>query len=466
MTARSTVWLQRRRVFTPRSSRGSVLIVALLITTLIALGLATFLSLNLTSSRLAKRTVQGYAGLNLAEAGVEEGTWSINHATDGDRNAWAGWTQSGGAAWKRFEDFPLGQGANGWVKVYVTSTTATANVTPKVISYASIGGSSETPVTKMIEVSLRRRSYFANGITALETLGFNGSNSSVDSWNSDPDHNPATPPVDYSAALRVDHGTLASSSRAADAVAVNEAQVWGSVSTGGGQPRVTGHGSIRGTTTPLSIVVDPARITTDFNADFPTIPLPTDGTPIATIGPTLGTLGETTRWRCQSLSLNGHDTLTIQGDVTLIITASPGTQSVSITGNATLLIPEGSRLTLYLESNLLIAGQGLANDNIQAGSCTIWGCNQTAAGQRLHIAGRGSLRSAIYAPNADVQVNGNGDMMGSLVARNILFTGNAAFHFDEALAELGGNTPFGIGQWRELTSSADRSPYLSLFNGW
>src|SRR4029079_7662894 len=107
---------------------------------------------------------------------------------------------------------------------------------------------------------------------------------------------------------------------------------------------------------------------------------------------------------------------------TLTTTLSPGTQGVSVTGNAAIIIPVGSRLTIYLESDLLIAGQGLANDNIQAGTCTIWGANQTPGGQRLHIAGRGELRSAIYAPNGDVQVNGNGDVMGSIMARNILFT--------------------------------------------
>jgi hypothetical protein len=447
--------------------RGSVLIVALVIAAVIALGLASFLSLNLTSSRLAKRTVQGYVGLNLAEAGVEEGTWSMNRAAGGDRNAWSGWAQNGGAAWKKFNDFSFSQGATGWVKVYVSSSAPSTATQPKIISYASIAGSGEAPVTKMLEVSLRRRSYFAQGVVAVETLAFHGNNTSVDSWNSDPDHDPATPPVDYSPAVRIDHGTLASPSRARDAVMVDQAQVWGYVSTGGAPPRVVGpNGNIRGTTTANGVVVDPARVTTDFNADFPLIPLPADGTPIATIGATLGTFGQVTRWRCQSLSLHGNDTLTIQGDVTLIITASSGNQGVSITGNAALIIPAGSRLTIYLESDLLIAGQGLANDNVQAGTCTIWGANQTQGGQRLHIAGRGALRSAIYAPNADVQVNGNGDVMGSIVARNILFNGNAAFHFDESLAETGGNTPFGIGQWRELTTADEQSPYLSLFNGW
>jgi hypothetical protein len=57
-------------------------------------------------------------------------------------------------------------------------------------------------------------------------------------------------------------------------------------------------------------------------------------------------------------------------------------------------------------------------------------------------------------------------MMGSIVGRNISFTGNAAFHFDEALANTGGAASFAVGKWRELTSEADRSRYLDLFSGW
>src|SRR3954468_21493513 len=98
--------------------RGSVLIVTLLITALIALALGSYINLNLTSSRLAKRTLNGYAGLNLGEAGVEEGVWSVNHFAAGDGTAWTGWTKSGPAAWRKFSDFAFDGGIAGSVKVY------------------------------------------------------------------------------------------------------------------------------------------------------------------------------------------------------------------------------------------------------------------------------------------------------------------------------------------------------------
>lgn len=449
-----------------QTARGSVLIVALLITALIALALGSYINLNLTSSRLAKRTLNGYAGLNLGEAGVEEGLWSINRAAAADAAAWNNWTQSGGAAWRKFTDFDLDPGIAGSVKVYVDRTVPPVGMAPKVIALASVERSGDAPITKMLEVTLRRRSHFATGIVAKNQLVFQGANTTVDSWNSDPDRNPATPPVDYSAGVRIDHGSIAAGSSAIDALLVNHAQVWGFAATGGAPPQLLPGGNIRGASTAIGVIVDPSRVATDFTADFPAVAMPTDGVSIPSIGATLGSFGTTTRWRCSSLSLSGNETLTIQGDVTLIITAAPGSQGVSVTGNASIVIPNGSSLTLYIEADLLIAGQGLANANVQAGSCKIWGTNQSASAQKFHVAGKGSLRSALYAPNANLEVNGNGDMMGSIVARDITFTGNAAFHYDEALADTGTNTPFGIGHWRELTSASDRSTYLPLFSGW
>ena len=450
----------------PQARKGSVLIVALLITALIALALGSFINLNLTSSRLAKRTLNGYVGLNLGEAGIEEGVWSINRFAAGDKAAWNGWTQSGGAAWHKFADFDLNPGISGSVKVYVDQYAPTVGLSPKVIALAAVERKGETPITKMLEVTLRRRSHFANALVAKERLVFHGINTSVDSWNSDPDKSSLTPPIDYDAGVRADHGSIAAGSPAVNALLVNHAQVWGYAATGGAPPQLNSDGSIRGANTPLGVSLDPTRVSTDFNADFPTIPMPTDGVLVDSIGATLGTLGTKTRWRCDSLVLTGTQTLTIQGDVTLIITATPGTAGVSVTGQASIIIPAGSSLTLYSESDLLIAGSGLGNANVQAGTCTIWGCDRSTLGQSFQLAGNGTLKSAIYAPNADIQVNGNGDIMGSIVGRNISFTGNAAFHFDEALANAGGAGSFAVGKWRELTSEADRSRYLDLFSGW
>lgn len=463
MSARRQIIDSRRRC---RRERGSVLIVALLVAAIIALGLGSYLNLNLSSTRLSKRTFNGYAALNLAEAGTEEGVWSFNRVTQNDPGAWTGWTNNGVSAWQKFSGFDFGANTTGWVKVYVDNFKPGPSARPKIIAQATIGGGTDAAVSKMLEVTLRRRSYFANGVVAKESVVFSGGNASVDAWNSDPDNNPGTAPIPFDPSIRVDRGSVVTTSVVNTAVLVNNANIWGYVATGGGAPQVGTNGTILGADSPTGIAIDPKRVSTDFNADFPLITAPIDGTPLLTLGPTLGTPGEATKWRVLGIVLSGNETLTILGHVTLILTAASGTDAISVTGNASILIPDGSSLTVYTEGNVKIAGRGVGNDNVQPISFQLWGTNTSNAGHAIDVAGNGALKAVVYAPHADVKVNGNGDVMGSLVARNITFVGNAAFHYDEALGYKESNEPFGIAKWRELSTAAEKAPYQALFENW
>ena len=50
-----------------------------------------------------------------------------------------------------------------------------------------------------------------------------------------------------------------------------------------------------------------------------------------------------------------------------------------------------------------------------------------------------------------VTINGNGDVMGSVVANDLTLVGNAAFHYDESLANSGEtNEPIIVPRWRRL----------------
>lgn len=449
----------------PHQRRGAVLIVALLITALIALALGSYLTLNLSTSRLARQSYQQSTSFHLAEAGAEEAVWSFNQANALNTAAWTGWTTQSAAAWRRFDGFDFGGNTTGTVKVYVNNTSPAASDRPTVVAMASVESPGTPTTTRMISVTLSRRSYFANGIVAKDTLRFSGTNTSVDSWNSDPDNNPATPPIPYSVAVRSDKGGIATLAVQSSSMLVNQAHIWGYVATGGAEPEVGVQGTIRGTSTPANVRIDPARVSTDFSADLPLLTAPIDGTPIATVGATLGTLNTATKWRCANVVLNGNQTLTILGDVTLILTASTGT-ALDVTGNAAIIVPTGSSLTVYVEADLKIAGNGLGNGNTRPGTVKIWGTSTSAAGQAIHLAGNGALKAVVYAPNADVKINGNGEIMGSLVGRTITFTGNASFHYDESLANEGENTPFGISRWRELTTPAERARWQGVFAGW
>lgn len=448
-----------------RRERGAVLIVALLLMAVIALGLTSYLNLNLGTSRLAKRGHQQAASFNLAEAGLEEAIWSFNRANAGYADAWSGWTIAGSAARQSFPGFDLGGGTTGGVKVHVDSYNPGATARPTLVALASVETPGGAPVTKMVQVTLRRRSRFTAGLTAKDSVTFSGTNTSVDSWNSDPDNDPSTAPVDYSEATRNDRGSVASVKVDNTAVLINQADIWGYVYTGGGAPQVGTQGSITGRNTPAGVQIDASRVATDFNASFPAVTAPIDGTPILAVGATLGIIGQTTKWRTAGLSLSGNDTLTIYGDVILVLTTSPGSKAIEVKGNASIIIPDGSSLTVYAGGDVLIGGNGVANRNIRPSTLQIYGTCATGT-QTIHIAGNGALRSVAYAPNADISINGNGDVMGGFVGNTVKLTGNAAFHYDESLENLDAGMPFGIDSWRELTTESARAAQSHKFAGW
>jgi len=442
-----------------------VLIVALLIMAVIALALTSYLNLNLGSARLAKRGFQQAAAFNLAEAGGEEALWSFNRANAGQADAWSGWNLAGSTARRAFTGFDFGGNTTGSIKVHVDNIAANA-ARPTLVALATVSAPGEAPVNKMLEITLRRRSRFSVGLMARDTITFSGNNTSVDSWNSDPDNDPATAAVPYGAGVRNDRGSVASVAANNSAVLVNQANIWGYVYTGGGAPEVGANGSITGRDTAAGVQVDPARVTTDFSADFPAIAAPVDGTPILALGATLGTAGEATKWRLNSFALRANQTLTILGDVTLVLTAGSGASAIDVTGNASIIVPDGSTLTVYTEGNILIAGNGLANANARPGSFQLYGTNTSAAGQTFQIAGNGALKAAVYAPNAEIRVNGNGDVLGAFTGRTLRFTGNAAFHYDESLANVDAGMAYGVAGWREITDAAGLAARATKFSGW
>lgn len=449
-----------------RSQRGSVLIVAMLITAMLALVLASYFNLSLTSSRQTRRTFDRNAAFHLAEAGVEEAVWSYNQALAGSTEAWRLWDTDGIAAWRRFNDFTLTPGSTGSVKVYASNTSPSGSTRPSIIAESTVETNSTGTATQMIEVTLRRRSFFSNGLTARRTLAFKGTNTSFDSWDSDPDRNPATAPVDYGITNRKDVNGIASASLDTGAVLVKQASIYGYVSTGGKQP-IVGTDGLIGPFGSAPGTINPDRVATDFTANFPVFPSPADGTYIAALGPTLGTLGQATRWRTPNIKLTGKQTLTILGDVTLVLTAPAGTDAILMAGTSSaIIIPAGSSLTLHVEGDILIAGQGLANGNTQPASFKIWGSNTTETAQSITLAGKGALRAVVYSPNGDVTLNGHGDMMGAVVARDITLTGNAAFHYDSSLADLNDNAPYGPASWRLISSSSERASLAPRFTGW
>jgi hypothetical protein len=391
----------------------------------------------------------------------------------------------------------LSQNATGRYRVYIYDYLGVAS--PKVVSRARITlGSGGTPIEKWVEVTLRKTSKFANGLVAKNSITFQGNNASVDSWNSEknPDGTARTPPVSYSSTYRNDMGSVGSIAIASDAVLVKNADIWGYVSNNSGSDThppeefVGTTGSILGDDSPSGTNVDPNRTSTTFSATLDAVTAPPevlanlgninyDGLVLPRAGDTVpnGTGDYAGYYVYEAVKIDlDAEKLTINGKVVIKLTA--GGTNFSITGgDGEVAIAANGYLALYTGGDVAIAGRGVSNgidgsdtdllvDELselnQPKQFQLFGTATTS--QTINYAGSGLFSGVVYAPAAQISIVGNGAICGSVVGDSINLSGNAQFHYDESLADMGADSPFRISKWKELTTATDRNAYYSIIN--
>lgn len=448
--------------------RGSILIVAMVFSAIIGVSLVTFINLGQTNLRISHRAFYQNAALNLAESGLEQAIWSVNQMIAENPDAWDGWTTSGAHAYRDFTGFTYDANSTGNVRVYVQNHLGV--IAPRLVARATITPFQGPPVEKWVKVDLTKRSLFANGLVAKDTITLNGGGATVDSYDSRLGAYTPSP----STANRFARGSAGSLSAAFGSFSLGNATIRGYVSIGTSDYSGLSVG-------PGGIVndfgasgVDYNRVTTDFNADFKNAVVPT---PTPVVLPAIDSTTVLPRavdllspaadgkyyYSVPSISLTGSRNLTTLDNTNVVITVTANTGSaISVGGNGYIGVGSDGSLAIYARANVSIAGNGVANGNAPA-AFQFWS-TATTTGQTVSISGNGQLSGVVYAPNANVTLNGGGSsgaVYGAVVGNNITLNGGAEFHYDEALAALDNNNPYGIGSWEELTNAADRATWLA-----
>ncbi len=453
------------------SQRGSLLIVSMIMSAVIGISIASYINLGKASQTISNRALYNNGAMNLSENGLEEAMYSINKLVADPTYTWTGWTSmnAGVDAQRIWTGYTFDQNARGVVRVYVKN--ADGVLAPIMLARATVtlGGVTSAPIEKWIRVTLAKTSKFANGLVAKRTIDFTGTNVSVNSWDSDDDNNPLTPPISYSTAVDNDNGSVGSISVTA-AVTVSNADIWGYVATGG-TPATIGPNGLIGPFGTTAGTIAPGHSSTDFSASFDPVTTPTTYayTPIALINSTTPLPGAAPAAadgkyyiEVPSISLGGSDQLNITTGKNVVLKVTSTGNAISVTGNGGINIATDSTLKIYTDGDIAIGGNGVSNGGSTLGTANqpidfqIWG-TKTSGTQNIAIAGNGVLSAIVYAPQGAVTINGNGDVMGSVVADTIRLTGNANFHYDESLADFGDGNPYRVAAWRELTTADDRT---------
>lgn len=461
-------------------TRASVLIVAMILAVLIAIALTSSIQLALNSMSLAERSFYQNAAVNLAEMGIEEAVYAYNQIDDvaSPALAWTGWNIDGTTATRTLPVFSLGANVVATVKVHCSDfSPASGAVKPVIVSKATVALPRGPATSKYIEVTLQKRALWALGMVVRDTIRSSGGNLYVDSWNSDPDNNPTTPPVAYALpGTAVANGSLATVSAANGAIDIAGGSVYGTIAMGAsGMPDYNKNNGILSSTLGGS-GFDRDLVVNDFNAVFPAIAPP--AVPAyavtTTINPGTGNTyslprpGDVARSDGYvyynfaigtNIQFNGG-TLAITDKVVLIFNNHAGVYAMNVGGGGVLSVVSNARLKVYTNGHVSLSGGGVANDNPQPYTLMIYGTNPTVGNQQIELNGNGVLTASVYAPNANVTVSGgggDGHIYGAIVANRATLVGNTRFHYDESLANLVEGNPYGISQWRELQGADERA---------
>ncbi len=100
--------------------------------------------------------------------------------------------------------------------------------------------------------------------------------------------------------------------------------------------------------------------------------------------------------------------------------------SLSLSANAQLVVTSGP-IVIYFTSSVDLSGGGVANSGLVASNLLFFG---GPAAHTATLTGGSSASFAMYAPDTDISISGNGDIYGAVVGRTVTDGGTGAIHYD------------------------------------
>jgi hypothetical protein len=407
----------------PRTAEnGSTLVVALIMCLTIGTVLASYLMLIGSRYKVTVRSQSWNAAVPVMEAGIEE---AMTHVYDDGNNPSAnGWTPdvlSGLPVYWKQRSFSDGS--------YFRATIYNATSNNPIIYSAGFVPSpfqSNSYISRVVKVTGSQMPLIFVAFASINSITFHGNGLAANSFNSS---DPAlSTNGQYDPSKTSTNGDVASVNGPVD---FGNHSIAGNLYLGPNATSSVTAGQVSGT------------IYNNYNVSFPDVVLPT------------------TTWLPAATTGGRHD-FTVSGDYyvsdSLDVQVEPGVSvrlrvdSTSFSpGNVNILTTNGNSgsLTIYQVSG---SGSMAGNVTVQSGRARNLYYYGLPGVTSITYGGNSSFIGVIYAPEADLTLNGGGNnngLIGSSITKTITMNGHYNFHFDEDLLSSGPSRGFTVSSWQE-----------------
>ena len=418
--------------------------------------------------------------LIVAESGVDTAMQALNASASSPSTAWTGWTPSDGTTFPKTYKSTLpahiGDGNNkmyvsvtvdnsitdssGYVWPRITSAGTTevpglprVGYAPAVLSLAGTknhfnilrriamksdvtGGALHLPqttrtiqvVSKPLPTSIFKKSVVVKGAMSMSGGAY------TDSFDSS---NPAmSTNGQYDQTKRQKHGDIASNA-SGNLSNLRSSYVYGNAYSNGG--------TIQNTQNVQGTVYNnfATTITSVSNPSFSGVPISTtvdvSGSNTQTL--TAGTSAAPTNYILSKLSASGNG-------IVILAPPSPNQDSyiniwvtgdITTSGNGYIQQLKGVHATIWVDGKVTVSGNAFDNENNTASYLTVNGVTPSNGSTNSYtVSGNGTFIGVVNAPSYNLTLSGNGDFMGSFIMNTMTISGNAGFHYDQALGSASG----------------------------
>ena len=428
---------------------GGTLFATIVITAIIGLALAGYLTLTTNQNQLVVRSQVWNSAMPVAEAGIEEAMthcyWNFptNMVTEGWELRNGEWVKSNlvgdgglGGPGRRLGELK----ENGFFNVSITSNTPLSFTITSAGHFPMPGRDGH--VKRTVCISATNLPVFLAPLVLRDKVDMNGNNVLTDSYDST-DFNKSTLGK-YDPAKAGDNGDIACLSGLKDAFGVGNANIWGRVLTGpAGSVDVGPGGAVGSVAWHLggNAGIQTGWWLTDLNYSMPDLDAPF----ASAAPPASGMVGTNTY---ANVLGNGNYMITkleadtiVTGNAVLYVTGD-----IKFSTEEKLVIAPGASLKLYCESPGAVFGV-IDNQNVNPATFMLLGL---PSNKTIDLQGQDGIVACIYAPNAMLTLNGHSSLYGSIVASGAKLNGNAAIHYDESLRKVLPRRGFIVTAWNEL----------------